>query len=69
MWPAVSLLTRLQTTEIEPASEFDLERKDEPDDLEAPPRGAWGRVSYSSVDAFGPCPACASTSFSNTASG
>ena len=31
--------------------------------------GAWGRISYSSVDAFGPCPACVSTSFSNTASG
>jgi outer membrane immunogenic protein len=31
--------------------------------------GAWGRISYSSVDAFGPCPACGSTSFSNTASG
>ena len=28
-----------------------------------------GRISYSSVDAFGPCPACVSTSFSNTASG
>ena len=27
-----------QTTEIEPASEFDVEREDEPDDLEAPPR-------------------------------
>jgi hypothetical protein len=28
----------LQTTEVEPASEFDVEREDEPDDLEAPPR-------------------------------
>jgi hypothetical protein len=27
-----------QTTEVEPASEFDVEREDEPDDLEAPPR-------------------------------
>jgi outer membrane immunogenic protein len=32
--------------------------------------GAWGRISYSSVDAFGPCPAvCVSTSFSNIAPG
>jgi hypothetical protein len=27
-----------QTTDVEPASEFDVEREDEPDDLEAPPR-------------------------------
>jgi hypothetical protein len=27
-----------QTAEVEPASEFAVEREDEPDDLEAPPR-------------------------------
>jgi len=31
--------------------------------------GAWGRTSYSSVDAFSGCPNCAATTFSNTSSG